>query len=98
MIGWKYTKVEDADDEVKELAQEMKAATEAKLRATFSQFEAVKFKKQYVMGTNYFIKVKVGHEQFVQFKFIKTLVLMVVVKSYLKLKEEILLLINYKII
>ena len=71
MIGWKYTKVEDADDEVKELAQEMKAATEAKLRATFSQFEAVKFKKQYVMGTNYFIKVKVGHEQFVHIQVYK---------------------------
>ena len=68
-----FTGDRDADDEVKALAQEMKAATEAKLGATYSEFEAVKFKTQVVAGTNYLIKVKVGPEQFVHIKVYKKL-------------------------
>ena len=60
--------LQDPTDEVKALAQEMKGQTEAKLGATFGTFEAVKFKRQVVNGTNFFIKVKVGPEQFVHIK------------------------------
>ena len=68
-----FTQDKDADDEVKALAKEMKAATEAKLGATYSEFEAVKFKTQVVNGTNYLIKVKVGPEQYVHIKVYKKL-------------------------
>ena len=57
-----------ADDEVKALAKEMKAQTEAKLGATYSEFEAVSYKTQVVAGTNYLIKVKVGNDQYVHIK------------------------------
>ena len=58
----------DANDEVKNMAKEMKQQTEQKLGATFTEFEAVKYKTQVVAGTNYLIKVKVGPEQFVHIK------------------------------
>ena len=50
------------------MALELKAQTEQKLGATFSEFEAVKYKTQVVAGTNYLIKVKVGPEQYVHIK------------------------------
>ena len=58
----------DANDEVKNMAKEMKQQTEQKLGATFTEFEAVKYKTQVVAGTNYLIKVKVGPKQFVHIK------------------------------
>ena len=58
----------DANDEVKNMAKEMKQQTEQKLGATFTEFEAVKYKTQVVAGTNYLIKVKVGPDQFVHIK------------------------------
>ena len=63
----------DANDEVKNMAKEMKQQTEQKLGATFTEFEAVKYKTQVVAGTNYLIKVKVGPEQFVHIKVWKKL-------------------------
>ena len=68
-----FTNALDANDEVKAMAQEMKAQTEQKLGATFSEFEAVKYKTQVVAGTNYMIKVKVGPEQYVHIKVWKKL-------------------------
>ena len=45
-----FTNALDANDEVKAMAREMKAQTEQKLGATFSEFEAVKYKTQVVAG------------------------------------------------
>ena len=63
----------DASGDVQNIANEMKQQTEQKLGATFTQFEAVKFKTQVVAGTNYLIKVKVGPEQYVHIKVWKKL-------------------------
>ena len=63
-----FTDAKNADDKVKAMALELKAQTEQKLGASFSEFEAVKYKTQVVAGTNYIIKVKVGPEQYVHIK------------------------------
>ena len=63
-----FTNAKDADDKVKAMALELKAQTEQKLGATYTEFEAVKYKTQVVAGTNYLIKVKVGPEQYVHIK------------------------------
>ena len=68
-----FTNALDANDEVKAMARELKAQTEQKLGATFSEFEAVKYKTQVVAGTNYMIKVRVGPEQYVHIKVWKKL-------------------------
>ena len=68
-----FGQASDADDEVKNIATQMKKQTEEKLGATFTEFEAVKFKTQVVAGTNYLIKVKVGPEQYVHIKVWKKL-------------------------
>ena len=68
-----FTGARDADDEVKAMAKELKAQTEEKLGATYSEFEAVSFKTQVVAGTNYLIKVKVGPEEYVHIKVWKKL-------------------------
>ena len=63
-----FTNAKDADDKVKAMALELKAQTEQKLGAAYTEFEAVKYKTQVVAGTNYLIKVKVGPEQYVHIK------------------------------
>ena len=73
MICGGFADAREADDEVKAMAKELKAQTEAKLGATYSEFEAVSYKTQVVAGTNYLIKVKVGPEQYVHIKVWKKL-------------------------
>ena len=63
-----FNNAKDADDKVKAMALELKAQTEQKLGAAYTEFEAVKYKTQVVAGTNYLIKVKVGPEQYVHIK------------------------------
>ncbi len=67
MLGG-FGKAEDADDTVKALAKEMKGKAEKALGETYGVFEAVKFTKQVVNGTNYLIKVKVGDGKYVHIK------------------------------
>ena len=59
---------EDADEEIKAIAKEIKPQVEKALGAKYSQFEAVKYISQVVAGTNYKIKVKVGDKQYVHIK------------------------------
>ena len=54
--------MQDADNEIKEIAKGMKEHAEKALGETYTEFEAVKYTKQIVNGTNYNIKVKVGGE------------------------------------
>ena len=58
----------DADDTVKALAKGVKDQAEKALGETYGEFEAVKYTKQVVNGTNYKIKVKVGDGKFVHLK------------------------------
>ena len=60
--------VQDADDQIKEIAKGMKGEAEKALGETYGEFEAVKYTKQIVNGTNYNIKVKVGGEKYVHIK------------------------------
>ena len=53
---------QDANDEIKKIAKDMKEKAEKALGETYCEFEAVKYTKQIVNGTNYNIKVKVGKE------------------------------------
>ncbi len=59
---------QDATDEIKKIAKDMKGKAEKALGETYGEFEAVKFTKQIVNGTNYNIKVKVGGEKYVHIK------------------------------
>ena len=59
---------QDATDEIKKIAKDMKGKAEKALGETYGEFEAVKFTKQIVNGTNYNIKVKVGGNNYVHIK------------------------------
>ena len=57
-----------ADNDIKEIATGMKERAEKALGETYTEFEAVKYTKQIVNGTNYKIKVKVGGEKYIHIK------------------------------
>ena len=59
---------QDANDEIKKIAKDMKEKVEKALGETSTEFEGVKFTKQIVNGANYKIKVKVGGEKYVHIK------------------------------
>ena len=59
---------QDADEEIKKIAKGMKENAEKALGETYTEFEAVKFTRQIVNGTNYNIKVKVGGEKYIHIK------------------------------
>ena len=59
---------QQADDDIKKIAKDMKEAAEKALGETYTEFEAVTFTRQVVNGTNYKIKVKVGEEKYVHIK------------------------------
>ena len=58
----------DADEEIKKIATDMKPQVEKALGETYSEFEAVKYTSQVVAGKNYKIKVKVGDGKYVHIK------------------------------
>ncbi|XP_004696958.1 cystatin-B [Echinops telfairi] len=53
-----------ATAEIQEIVDKVKAQVEEKENKTFQVFKAVEYKSQVVAGTNYFIKVHVGNENF----------------------------------
>ncbi|XP_075054361.1 cystatin-B-like [Mixophyes fleayi] len=57
--------VQPADSEVQSICDQMKKQVEEKTGRSFSIFNAVEYKTQTVAGTNYFIKVFVGSEQYI---------------------------------
>ena len=67
------TKEKDADDEVKQLANEIKAQVEERRNEKFTTFEAVKYKTQVVAGVIYKLKVKVGDDKYLHIRAIKNL-------------------------
>ena len=63
----------EATDEVKKIAEELKAKVEEKKNSKYTTFEAVKFTTQVVNGIMYRIKVKVGEDEYIHLKVLKNL-------------------------
>ncbi|XP_051840753.1 cystatin-B [Antechinus flavipes] len=62
-----------ATAETQRIADEVKTQLEAKENRKFPVFKTMEFKSQVVAGTNYFIKVHVGDEEFIHIRVFESL-------------------------
>ena len=67
------TEVQDANEEIKQIATGLKEEVEKQTKKTFKIFEAVKFTTQVVNGIMYRIKVKIGDNEYIHLRAIKNL-------------------------
>ncbi|XP_030625480.1 cystatin-B [Chanos chanos] len=73
MICGGTTEAKDANEEVQRICDEMKSHAEQKAGQSFEVFTAKTYKTQLVAGTNYFIKVHVGGEDYIHLRVYKML-------------------------
>ncbi|XP_027699457.1 cystatin-B [Vombatus ursinus] len=62
-----------ATAETQQIADQVKAQLEEKENRKFPVFKTMEFKSQVVAGTNYFIKVHVGEEEFIHIRVFESL-------------------------
>ncbi|XP_039600054.1 cystatin-B-like [Polypterus senegalus] len=62
-----------ADAEVQKICDEVKPQVESQTNRTYGTFKAVQYKSQMVAGTNYFIKVHVGGEEYIHLRIFRSL-------------------------
>ncbi|XP_016003573.2 cystatin-A [Rousettus aegyptiacus] len=73
MMPGGLTEAKPATPEIQEIANEVKPQLEEKTNETYEEFKVVEYKTQVVAGTNYYIKVRVGHNNYVHLKIFKAL-------------------------
>ena len=67
------TEEKEATDDVKKMVEELKASVEEKRNTKYTTFEAVKFSTQVVNGIMYRIKIKVGEDEYLHVRALKSL-------------------------
>nr|XP_056705210.1 cystatin-A-like [Euleptes europaea] len=72
MLGG-LTPTKAATPEIQQLADEVKPQLEARENRSFPIFTAVEYRTQVVAGTNYFIKIDVGHGVYVHVRIFEPL-------------------------
>lgn len=72
MVGG-FSQDREPDDEVRNLAQEIKPHAEQHVNRTFNNWEVVKFRSQVVAGTNFNLKISVGDGEYVHVRVFRSL-------------------------
>ncbi|KAM9319607.1 cystatin-B-like [Gastrophryne carolinensis] len=65
--------IKAADDEAQSICDQFKVEVEQKCGQNFGTFVAVEYKTQLVAGTNFFIKVHIGGEEYAHLRVYKKL-------------------------
>nr|XP_037281227.1 cystatin-A2-like [Rhipicephalus microplus] len=64
-VGGLSQELKPADATVQEICDKVRSDVEKKLGQNFAEFTPVNYRTQVVNGTNYFVKVRVGSDQYV---------------------------------
>ncbi|XP_032262041.1 cystatin-A [Phoca vitulina] len=73
MIPGGLTEAKPATPEIQEIVNKVKPQLEEKTNESYQEFEAVEYKTQVVAGINYYIKVRVGDNNYIHMKVFKSL-------------------------
>ncbi|XP_034036544.1 cystatin-B-like [Thalassophryne amazonica] len=68
-----YSEVKDANEDIQKLCDQVKTQVEGKTGKNYKVYEAKQYKSQVVSGTNYIIKVHVGHGKYIHLEIYKQL-------------------------
>nr|P35479.1 RecName: Full=Leukocyte cysteine proteinase inhibitor 1; AltName: Full=PLCPI; AltName: Full=Stefin-D1 [Sus scrofa]AAB29392.1 PLCPI=cysteine proteinase inhibitor [swine, polymorphonuclear leukocytes, Peptide, 103 aa] [Sus scrofa] len=73
MLAGGLTEPRPATPEIQEIANKVKPQLEEKTNKTYEKFEAIIYRSQVVAGTNYYIKVHVGGNNYVHIRVFQSL-------------------------